>query len=218
MVLKYWKYFILGLSLVLTIGACSSFYVTSKPEKLPMVDLIITPPLPEWIEQITPKGEAASLNQIRIRFKEPLIPLETLDSPEQQEKLKQFEIFPKFPGKFRFLTPKMVGFQPEETFPKSSRVKVTLKSGLSDLKNHQLDEDLAWTFNTEPVKLTNLPTSKDTNNKLKPIEINPTLKFTSNVELDLASVTKKIKLLPDSKTESLPFIVSLETLETADEE
>lgn len=67
-----------------------------------MVDLIITPPLPEWIEQISPTGEAELLSQIRIRFKEALIPLETLDSLEQQEKLKKFEIFPELPGEFRF--------------------------------------------------------------------------------------------------------------------
>ncbi|MDE5083077.1 MAG: MG2 domain-containing protein, partial [Trichodesmium sp. St18_bin1] len=179
-----------------------------------MVDLIITPPLPEWIEQITPTGEAKPLSQILIRFKEPLIPLETLDSPEQQEKLKQFEIFPELPGQFRFLTPKMVGFQLEEALPKSAIFKVTLKSGLSDLKNHQLDQDLVWTFNTEPVKLTNLPRSS----RKEPIDINPILKFTSNVELDLDSITKKLKFLPDGKSESLPFAVSLETLENPEKE
>ena len=179
-----------------------------------MVDLIITPPLPEWIAQISPTAEAAPLNQIRIRFKDPLIPLETLDSPEQQEKLKQFEIFPELPGEFRFLTPKMVGFQPAEAFPKSTRIKVTMKAGLSDIKNHQLDEDLAWTFNTEAVKLTNLPTSQKDNRRVEPIDLNPTLKFTSNVELDIDSVTKNLKLLPEDKTESLPFQVSLETYES----
>ncbi|WP_293135275.1 alpha-2-macroglobulin [Okeania sp. SIO3I5] len=183
-----------------------------------MVDLIITPRLPEWIEQISPTGEAATLNQIRIRFKDALIPLEVLDSPQQQEKLKQFEIFPELPGEFRFLTPKMVGFQPAEAFPKSTRIKVTLKAGLSDLKNHQLDADLAWTFNTEAVKLTNLPTSKKDNRRVEAIDLNPTLKFTSNVELDLDSITENLKFLPDGKTESLPFTVSLERLETADEE
>jgi len=218
MVLKYWKHFLLGLFLVFAIGACGIFNTTSKPEKLPMVDLIITPPLPEWIEQISPTGEAASLNQIRIRFKDALIPLEALDSPEQQEKLKQFEIFPELPGEFRFLTPKMVGFQPAEAFPKSTRIKVTMKAGLSDLKNNQLDADLAWTFNTEAVKLTNLPSTKKNNRRLEPIDLNPTLKFTSNVELDLDSITENFKFLPDGKTESLPFTVSLETLETADDE
>ncbi|NET42550.1 MAG: alpha-2-macroglobulin family protein [Okeania sp. SIO2B3] len=183
-----------------------------------MVDLIITPPLPEWIEQISPTGEAELLSQIRIRFKEPLIPLETLDSLEQQEKLKKFEIFPELPGKFRFLTPKMVGFQPAESFPKSTRVKVTLKAGLSDLKNHQLDEDLAWTFNTEPVKLTNLPTTKQQNRRPQPIDINPTLNFTSNVELDVSSIEENLKFLPAGETETLPLTVSLETLETNEEE
>ncbi|MDE5119745.1 MAG: alpha-2-macroglobulin family protein, partial [Trichodesmium sp. St19_bin1] len=130
------------------------------------------------------------------------------------EKLKQFEIFPELPGQFRFLTPKMVGFQLEEALPKSAIFKVTLKSGLSDLKNHQLDQDLVWTFNTEPVKLTNLPRSS----RKEPIDINPILKFTSNVELDLDSITKKLKFLPDGKSESLPFAVSLETLENPEKE
>ncbi|WP_293119685.1 MG2 domain-containing protein [Okeania sp. SIO1I7] len=218
MAFKYWKHFLLGLFLAFAIAACGFFNTSSKQAKLPMVDLIITPPLPEWIEQISPTGEAELLSQIRIRFKEPLIPLETLDSLEQQEKLKKFEIFPELPGQFRFLTPKMVGFQPAESLPKSTRVKVTLKAGLSDLKNHQLDEDLAWTFNTEPVKLTNLPTTKQQNRRPQPIDINPTLKFTSNVELDVDSIEENLKFLPAGETETLPLTVSLETLETNEEE
>ena len=218
MVLKYWKHFLLGLCLAFAIGACSFLNTTSKQEPLPMVDLIVTPPLPEWIEQISPTGEATPLSQIRIRFKEPLIPIENLDTPEQQEKLKKFEIFPELPGQFRFLTPKMVGFQPASAFPKSTRIKVTLKAGLSDLKNHQLNEDLAWTFNTEPVKLTNLPTSQQENNRTEPIDINPTLKFTSNVELNLESLKENLKFLPEGETESVPFKVTLDKLETTAEE
>ncbi len=217
MILKYWKHFILGLLLTFVIGVCGILNLTSKQEKLPMVDLINTPTLPEWIEQISPTGEAANLSQIRIRFKEPLIPLETLDTPEQQEKLKKFQIFPELPGQFRFFTPQMVGFQPAKAFPKSTRIKVTLKAGLSDLKNHQLESDLVWTFNTEPVRLTNLPTSKKKNKRIEVIDINPRLKFTSNVELDLKSIQEKLKFVADEETTPVPFTISLETLKPSSE-
>ena len=47
----------------------------------------------------------------------------------------------------------MVCFQAESALPKALRVQVTLKAGLADLKNHRLEQDLAWTFNTEAIKL-----------------------------------------------------------------
>ena len=124
MVRKYWKHFFLGLLLALGIGACGIFNPTTTEVKpLPEVAPLVTPQLPNWIEDISPVGEAETLNQVRIKFQEPLIPVEALDSKEQRDKLKKFEIFPELPGQFRFLTPRMVGFQPEKAFPKATRME-----------------------------------------------------------------------------------------------
>lgn len=197
MVRKYWKHFLLGLLLALGIGACGVFNQSTEIKPLPEVAPLVTPAIPNWIAEISPLGEAEPLNQIRIKFKEPLIPVEALGSPQQQEKLQKFEIFPKIAGEFRFLTPRMVGFQPEKALPKATRIRVTIKEGLTDLNNNQLAEDLAWTFNTEGIKLTNLPTSQQEYGPTNYLDLQPTIEFTSNVELDLDSVGANLALIPD---------------------
>jgi hypothetical protein len=158
------------------------------------------------------------LAQIRIRFQEALIPVESLDSPNQQAKLKQFEIQPPLPGQFRFLTPRMVGFQAEQALPQATQIRITLKAGLADLKNHRLDQDLAWTFNTAPIQLTNLPGapidgSQPNESEVEPIELKPTLKFTANTELDIASVQAHVQLMPEGGKRGVPLKATLEKTE-----
>lgn len=215
---KKWIRPILLLILTVVVTTCGVANKSSKIEPLPSVAPLITPQLVDWIEEISPTGKAEPLNQIRIRFKEALIPVESLDSSEQQDKLKLFEIKPTIPGQFRFLTPRMVGFQPEQALPKATRIQIAIKAGLTDLKNHRLDRDLSWTFNTEPIQLSNLPTSKPENSEFQPIDIKPTLKFTSNVELDLASVQQHLKLIPEGQTTTVPVKVELEKAEVKSED
>ncbi len=212
-VFKIWLPFLLGLAVVLGVASCGS-------NRLPEVSALTTPRLPAWIEQISPTGQAGPLDQIRIRFADALIPVESIDSPDQQAKLKLFEIQPSLPGQFRFLTPRMVGFQADRALPKAARIKVTLKSGLSDLKNHRLDQDLAWTFNTEPIKLSNLPGASNSAEGIseaddQPVSLTPTLEVTANVELDLASVQDRVKLLPEGQKASVPVKIALKKSETA---
>ncbi|BAZ87698.1 alpha-2-macroglobulin domain-containing protein [Dolichospermum compactum NIES-806] len=184
-------------------------------EKLPPVESLITPKLPDWIEKISPLGDAKPTSQIRIRFQEALIPVEILDSPQQQNLLTKFAIWPPLPGQFRFLTPRMVGFQADKAIPEATRVKVTLKAGLADLKNHRLNQDLAWTFNTEPIQITNLPGVNPIEKAVvEPIDLQPKLQFTSNLELDLDSVQKHLQLIPEGKTQGVGFKVELAKEET----
>lgn len=208
---------VLVFAIALAITTCGVTNKSSKIEALPSVASLNSPQLVNWIEEISPTGKAEPLNQIRIRFKEALIPVASLDSSEQQSQLKLFEIQPAIPGKFRFLTPRMVGFQPEQALPKATRIQVTIKAGLTDLKNHRLEKDLAWTFNTEPIQLSNLPTSKPDNSELHPIELKPTLQFTSNVELNLASVQEHLKLMTEGQTKTMPVKVELEKAATKSE-
>jgi uncharacterized protein YfaS (alpha-2-macroglobulin family) len=202
-ILNNWLKFLLVIILAIAMTGCGVAKIQPGPEPLPFVASLPMPQLPDWIKQISPTGEAQTLAQIRIRFKEPLIPVERIDTPQQKSLLKKFEVLPPIPGEFRFLTPRMVGFQTDRALPKATRIRVTLKAGLADLNNHRLEEDLAWTFNTEPIKLTNLPRADD------PIDINPTLEFTSNVELDPASVKENLTLIPEGKEEGLPLQVAL---------
>jgi len=206
--------FLLILVLILGIASCGA-----KPESLPAVDSLPNPTLPEWIEHISPQGQVEPLSQIRVRFQEPLIPVEHLESDAQQALLKQFEIVPPLPGQFRFLTPRLVGFQMEQALPKATRVQVTLKAGLADLNGHQLQENLTWTFNTTPIKLTNLP-GKDPqkNQDPAPIELKPTLELTANTGLDLASLKKHLRLVPAGKKRGIGIKVALRKEEKSDKE
>lgn len=201
--------FLVMLTLTLGIASCNFIGISSKPQ-LPTVTALTPPKLPAWIEQISPIGNAEPLNQIRIRFKEPLIPIEQLDSPEQQNLLQKFALWPPLPGQFRFLTPRMVGFQAEQALPQAARLQVTLKAGLADLKNHRLDKDLAWTFNTHPIELTNLPGVNPVEQaEIQPVDLQPKLQFTSNTELNLASVQEHLQLIPEGKNQGIKFNLAL---------
>lgn len=102
MIIKKIIKFLLFLTLIIGIAGCNIFGINSGKERLPEVVALALPQLPEWIEQISPIGEAAPLNQVRIRFKEALIPVESLDSPDQQNLLQKFALEPPLPGQFRF--------------------------------------------------------------------------------------------------------------------
>lgn len=197
---KTWMQFLLVLIFVVGIAGCSTIDLSGN-QPLPTVASLPTPQLPDWIERISPIGESEPLAQIRIRFKEFLIPIESLESPDRQSILQNFETYPPLPGQFRFLTPRMVGFQADRALPKAMRVRVTLKAGLADLQNHRLEQDLAWTFNTEVIKLTNLPgNTGNPGSEVPPIDLMPTLRVTSNVELDLDSLKEHVVFVPEGKS------------------
>ena len=199
---KSWLKFLLILVMILGLVGCNTVKITSHVESFPVVASLPTPELPDWIEQISPTGVAEPLAQIRVRFQDPLIPVERIDSPKQKDLLQKFEILPPLPGKFRFLTPRMVGFQADKALPKATRIEIKLKAGLKDLSNHSLEQDLAWTFNTEEIKLTNLPgVYGSSGSESQPVELKPTLNFTSNVELDLDSVGEHVIFTPQGNEE-----------------
>jgi alpha-2-macroglobulin len=215
-VLKTWRFLVVGFVMVVAIAACNNFNIATKTAPLPTVASLPNPKLPDWIEQISPLGQSDPLAQIRIRFKEPLIPLEQLESESQQALLQNFELTPALPGQFRFLTPRMVGFQAEQALPQATRVKVNLKAGLADLKQHKLAQDLAWTFNTAPIKLTNLPGKTDASAaEPEPIELKPKLEITSNAELELISLGQQASLIPDGKQQRVSLQAVLKDADTA---
>ena len=164
---RLWKYvLIFGMTVLLVVSGLAGcqgsptvnqVQVTDKPIVFPYVDKLPKPELPDWIESISPNGVTESLAQIRVLFKEPLIPVERIDTPQQKEILKKFQVIPPISGQFRFLTPKMIGFQADQPLPKATRYQVTIQAGLKDLAEHQLTQDLKWTFETAQIKLRGLP-------------------------------------------------------------
>lgn len=213
-VMQRWLMGLLSLGLTVAVGSCSTTQVTRESVPLPAVTPVQVSKLPDWIEQISPTDEATTTAQIRIRFKQPLIAIASLESDAQNELLKKFEVLPPLAGKFRFLTPRMVGFQSEQAIPKATRVKVTLKQGLADLTNHRLEQDFSWTFNTEAIKLSNLPASPSPGSPdaeyAQPFELKPALKLTSNTELNLAALQQRLSLTVANQKSSVPLNLALE--------
>ncbi|MEB3294447.1 MAG: alpha-2-macroglobulin family protein [Synechococcales bacterium] len=193
--IKFWVLLCVTLATIVGIPACQQISLSPRAiASLASVSPLTTPKLPDWIEEIAPTGQATPLSQIRIRFKEALIPLESLDNSEQRGLLDKFELQPNLPGKFRFLTPRMVGFQANQALPLATRVQVKLKSGLADLKGNRLNQEIAWTFNTEPIKL-ELPNQAEG----EPVDLKPTIDITSNTELDENSLRENTQFLAEGE-------------------
>jgi uncharacterized protein YfaS (alpha-2-macroglobulin family) len=186
---------------VLTFAGCAKPGAAPPPAVSPLPN----PKVPTWVEQISPTGEADNYAQIRVRFKRPLIPVEAIESPEQQTKLAYFSVTPALAGHFRFLTPRMVGFQADQALPLATRVKVTVRAGLSDLEGNKLDHDIAWTFQTSPIDLTDLPVLDEYTNPVGP---QPTFSISANTELDVASLEQHGRIKPPNGVH-LPVSVKL---------
>ena len=225
---RFWHLFLIGLCLAFSIAACRQANLSdsgslesaqtpigpvinlSRP--LEPVDALPTPELPDWIEQISPTDTVTPLSQIRIRFADPLIPVQQLDDPSQEEILQQFQLTPEVPGAFRFLTPRMVGFAPEQALPIAARFQVRLKAGLADLNGHQLDEDLAWSFDTPAIQITNFPSVDNRwQDEQRPIDINPVMELTSNVELDEDSLREHLNVTATDNQQTVGIDVALKT-------
>jgi len=202
-------YFLLFAASLVAASSCSTVRGGNQPTALPDVSPLPSPTVQAWIVEISPRGEAATLAQIRVIFRNPLIPLQAIEDPSQQAKLTQFVMDPQLPGRFRFLTPRMVGFQQDEALPIATRVRVTLKAGLGDLSGNKLYHDLSWTFTTAPIDITGLPSSDNS-----PVGLNPTLGFTSNVELDPQSLADHLSLINQKTNGSVPVTINLDTSQT----
>jgi uncharacterized protein YfaS (alpha-2-macroglobulin family) len=195
-VAKTWRYFLVGIILSWAIAGCGILNL-GGPAPQPTVEPSPLPVLPNWIEEISPTDQADSLAQVRIRFTDPLISVEELDSDASRQLLQSFQLVPPLPGQFRLLTPRMAGFQADQALPSATRFRVTLQEGLSDLNHHRLDEDFIWTFNTQPIQITDLPGTSDFAEVTpEPIDVQPTLQVTSNAELNLNSLRDHVRLTP----------------------
>src|SRR5690348_3211684 len=174
---------------------------------LPAVSPAPTPHAATWIVRYGPRGTVDTLAQIRIEFKDPLIPLESLESPDEAAKLEYFSIEPALPGRFRFLTPHLVGFQADAALPIATRIRVVVKSGLTDVHGAKLPSDFAWTFNTEQLVITSHLSGES-------VALSPTLEFSSNAELDPASLAQTTSVTTVSGGASVPIKVTLERSQT----
>ncbi len=155
------------------------------------------------IASVTPTGDASTTSQILVRFTGDVIPLQSLETPDENAILAHFAIEPALPGRFRFLTPRMIGFEADAAWPPATRVRVTVTKGLRDLRGRALADDLAWTFQTPEIEIAGLPGQKsadgsnaDDEDQNAPVTLHPTISLTSNVALDVQSLAAHASLRP----------------------
>lgn len=204
-------FFFVLIALCVAASSCGRVLGGAQPEALPAVSPVPSPAIPDWIVEISPRGEAQSLAQIRVIFKKPLIPLDAIEDPARQRQLTRFTVDPALPGRFEFLTPRMVGFQADRALPLATRIRVTLHAGLSDLSGDVLSKDVSWTFITAPIEITDLPA--DTAN---PTGLQPTIRFRSNVQLDPQSLAQHVSVVREQTNKSVSVTVAPEATPTPD--
>ena len=190
--------------------ACTSRSAPARPEPLAAVSPMPNPSLAPWIEEISPTGTADENAQIRIRFRNDVIPVESLESPDRAAALSYFSIAPAIPGRFVFYTPRLVGFEADAAAPLATRLRVTLKAGLADLKGNKLDADLAWTFATTPIAISGLP-AQEKGADAPTVDLRPEIEVDSNVALNPASLEERAVLMPADTPDAAPIPLSLVT-------
>jgi alpha-2-macroglobulin len=178
------------------------------PAPLAVVSPLPAPSPRAPVAEVVPTGDAGVLAQIRVRFTGDLIPLERLESDDEKAVLAHFAIAPALPGRFRFLTPKMIGFEADRAWPPATVVRVTISKGLSDRKGHTLDRDLAWTFQTPAISIRDLPQA-DGGEKPPRFALRPKIQFSSNVALDRASLEAhaRARVHGDANDAGIPLVV-----------
>lgn len=160
------------------------------PAKLEAVEPLAKPALPSWIASISPTKSAQNLAQIRVIFNKPVVPLEALSSAQTGDVLSHFSIAPQLAGHFTVLTPRMVGFVAERALPIGSRVRVTIGAGLKDTAGDTLGQDLAWTFSTDELAVSDMPHIKtpDSEETAAPVALDPAMSVTTNAAVDESSL------------------------------
>ena len=156
-------------------GTVSCTGIGTNEPSLSAVSALPKPSLPPWIASISPTRTAQSLAQIRVIFAKPVTPVEALSGEGPRAVLDRVSIEPKLAGHFVVLTPRMIGFVAERALPVGTRVRVTLAAGLRDLAGDTLQQDLAWTFETQALNFSSLPqlTAGDDEATPAPVDLRP---------------------------------------------
>jgi uncharacterized protein YfaS (alpha-2-macroglobulin family) len=199
------------------LGACTpktpqpGIAPSASPDIAAIVNVEVSPEpapsLPAMIAMISPRGTAESLSQIRVGFTRNLIPLEALESAGETGALAHFSLTPALPGHFRFLTPRLVGFQADVALPVATRVRITIAKGLKDTGGSVLDRDIVWTFATTPLTFEELPGGGN-HDPLTPSTRKPAIAVRTNVALDSASLAAHATLVSADGKSTVPLALA----------
>ena len=188
----------------------------SNVAKLAPVEALPKPSLPPWIASISPTDTADTLAQIRVVFAKPVTPVQALAASGTQSVLEHVRIYPALQGHFTLLTPRMIGFVPDQALPVGTRVRITLSAGLRDLAGDSLTQDLAWTFETDPLEFSELPGTDDASEETPtplPVRLQPKVRIRANAAVDTESLANNA-LFVAGPSETVAAKAELETQPT----
>lgn len=165
-------------------GGCAR---APQPATLEAVNALPPPHIPAWIREVAPTQQAGTTAQIRVIFKNPVVPLSAVGADAETAVTSHFHLAPAVPGHFRVLTPRMIAFEPEEPLPAATRFRVTLDSGTRDLSGNVLSSPVAWTFVTTPLALA---TPEDGNDPVadRITGLQPRFRLQANAPVDASSL------------------------------
>src|SRR6185369_16321197 len=85
--------------------------------------------------------------QLTITFSRPMV---ALTSQEEAAANVPVQLSPQPPGKWRWLGPRTLTFEPSGRFPMATRYSVIVHAGIKSVAGGTLNEPRSWTFTTPP--------------------------------------------------------------------
>jgi hypothetical protein len=149
----------------------------------------------------SPKGPTSASQEsdaLVVIFDQPMVPLESLPEGKGSSFLV---LRPFFSGKHRWVGTKTLTFTPDERFPFSAEIGVTVPAGTKSLNGYVLKEDISWVFRSvQPKLLRHIPQDKQKGVRLEtPVLLvfnQPILKGKAKDFLSLIGIDKDNKEIP----------------------
>jgi len=109
----------------------------------------------------SPKGPTSAFQEseaLVVIFDQPMVPLESLPEGKGSSFLM---LQPSFSGKHRWVGTKTLTFTPDQRFPFSSEIRVTVPAGTRSSNGFVLNSDFSWVFGTvRPRLVKHIPQDK----------------------------------------------------------
>lgn len=102
---------------------------------------------PLEVLRYSPEGDVPIAPQLTITFSRPMV---ALTSQEEAAADVPVQLSPQPPGKWRWLGPRTLTFEPTGRFPMATRYAVTVPAGTKSVAGGTLAKSKSWTFTTAP--------------------------------------------------------------------
>ncbi len=162
------------------------------------VDGYEEPPVPrDDILQVihsSPSGKIEATDsgrEIVVVFNHPMVPLAALSGKTKGV----FRVEPPIGGKFQWHGSRACSFVPDRDFAPGTKYKVTVPLGTQALNGMKLEEEVVFSFETDPLRIQQISPRHRSD-----IEYEPEFKVRFNYPVSLAEINKKVSLTFGSET------------------